>query len=373
MEREVREDKKNNNKKNKKSKDKPSKDTKESAKKIHGGYRDRAAERRTSGPNEDEEIERYSIDKSKFLGGDVENTHLVRGLDFSLLRKVRAELENNAASATASSTREVGTHELPLEPVTAACMQKLPIPRGLPGIPLGISSVEASQGPPSVPQEEDRRPLFIERIKPENAKSKLTLQSASQGADWIKGILLMSLSDEKADHKLQLIPKHESVAGGASQHGRALARITYHFSTDGQPTTQSLKSSRSSVDTNSEKSTATSLTVNTSSQLLQRIREALSGKSPKGVTTPALPSSSRADGGTYSTIANTYEEEDDDDIFADTGEYEPVGSLSTTQGVAPPGGIFAGLGIIQSERSLQTDLGDDAIGDFQSTKRQRRN
>jgi hypothetical protein len=32
-----------------------------------------------------------SIEESKFMGGDVEHTHLVKGLDFALLQKVRAE------------------------------------------------------------------------------------------------------------------------------------------------------------------------------------------------------------------------------------------------------------------------------------------
>jgi len=35
---------------------------------------------------------RLSIEQSKFLGGDIEHTHLVKGLDFALLQKRRAEL-----------------------------------------------------------------------------------------------------------------------------------------------------------------------------------------------------------------------------------------------------------------------------------------
>ena len=42
-----------------------------------------------------EELRQLSIEESKFLGGDVEHTHLVKGLDFALLRKVRAELSEN--------------------------------------------------------------------------------------------------------------------------------------------------------------------------------------------------------------------------------------------------------------------------------------
>uniref|UniRef100_A0A8C5MAJ8 IK cytokine n=1 Tax=Leptobrachium leishanense TaxID=445787 RepID=A0A8C5MAJ8_9ANUR len=82
-------------------------------------YRDRAKERR-DGVNKDyEETElisttanyravgptaeadksaaekrRQLIQESKFLGGDMEHTHLVKGLDFALLQKVRAEIAN---------------------------------------------------------------------------------------------------------------------------------------------------------------------------------------------------------------------------------------------------------------------------------------
>ncbi len=35
---------------------------------------------------------RISIEKSKYLGGDVKYTHLVKGLDFALLEKVKSEI-----------------------------------------------------------------------------------------------------------------------------------------------------------------------------------------------------------------------------------------------------------------------------------------
>lgn len=38
------------------------------------------------------EKRRQLIQESKFLGGDMEHTHLVKGLDFALLQKVRAEI-----------------------------------------------------------------------------------------------------------------------------------------------------------------------------------------------------------------------------------------------------------------------------------------
>ena len=34
------------------------------------------------------------IQESKYLGGDMEHTHLVKGLDFALLQKVRSEIVN---------------------------------------------------------------------------------------------------------------------------------------------------------------------------------------------------------------------------------------------------------------------------------------
>ena len=65
-------------------------------------YRDRAEERRR-GINPDYEsanqlaaalpgdvdVSKLSVEESKFLGGDIMHTHLVKGLDFALLQKVR--------------------------------------------------------------------------------------------------------------------------------------------------------------------------------------------------------------------------------------------------------------------------------------------
>uniref|UniRef100_A0A7S3YXM4 RED-like N-terminal domain-containing protein n=1 Tax=Lotharella globosa TaxID=91324 RepID=A0A7S3YXM4_9EUKA len=60
-------------------------------------YRDRAKERREQKQKqEEEELKKYahmSVEKTKFLGGDVEHTHLVKGLDFALLQRYKEELE----------------------------------------------------------------------------------------------------------------------------------------------------------------------------------------------------------------------------------------------------------------------------------------
>lgn len=61
-------------------------------------YRDRAAARRDMKDEYEKvaaEFENHgevSVEQSKYLGGDLEHTHLVKGLDFALLNKVRAEL-----------------------------------------------------------------------------------------------------------------------------------------------------------------------------------------------------------------------------------------------------------------------------------------
>jgi len=40
------------------------------------------------------ERRKQMIQESKFLGGDMEHTHLVKGLDYALLQKVRSEIEH---------------------------------------------------------------------------------------------------------------------------------------------------------------------------------------------------------------------------------------------------------------------------------------
>uniref|UniRef100_A0A7I4BV17 RED-like N-terminal domain-containing protein n=1 Tax=Physcomitrium patens TaxID=3218 RepID=A0A7I4BV17_PHYPA len=49
---------------------------------------------------------RISIENSKFLGGDVEHTHLVKGLDFALLHKVRSEIDKEPENEDPASQRQ---------------------------------------------------------------------------------------------------------------------------------------------------------------------------------------------------------------------------------------------------------------------------
>ncbi|CDJ68477.1 hypothetical protein, conserved [Eimeria necatrix] len=77
-------------------------------------YRDRAEERRKQKESfyahvadELAELKERTVEESKFLGGDVDHTHLVKGLDVVLLNKVRAELnkeqQRQAAAAAAAA------------------------------------------------------------------------------------------------------------------------------------------------------------------------------------------------------------------------------------------------------------------------------
>ncbi|GMF66280.1 unnamed protein product [Phytophthora lilii] len=57
-------------------------------------YRDRAAERRrgeTGDMIDADEFKHLDTDQSKFLGGDMEHTHLVKGLDYALLAQLKRE------------------------------------------------------------------------------------------------------------------------------------------------------------------------------------------------------------------------------------------------------------------------------------------
>ena len=61
------------------------------------------------------ERRRQMIEESKFLGGDMQHTHLVKGLDYALLQKVKAEIQAEEASSSigiggGAGNREVKKH-----------------------------------------------------------------------------------------------------------------------------------------------------------------------------------------------------------------------------------------------------------------------
>uniref|UniRef100_A0A7E4VWW9 RED_N domain-containing protein n=1 Tax=Panagrellus redivivus TaxID=6233 RepID=A0A7E4VWW9_PANRE len=99
---------------------------------IMKSYRDRAAERRKADTNKDEEeaalrlmihgimptnlnSKEVTIEQSKLLGGDIEHTHMVKGLDYTLLEKMRNEKEEE--SEDEDDQQDVAASSLPPEKV----------------------------------------------------------------------------------------------------------------------------------------------------------------------------------------------------------------------------------------------------------------
>ncbi|XP_039798335.1 suppressor of mec-8 and unc-52 protein homolog 2-like isoform X2 [Panicum virgatum] len=54
---------------------------------------------------------KISIEKSKFLGGDLEHTHLVKGLDYALLHKIRSEIEKKPDAEDGKDAKSRSTKE----------------------------------------------------------------------------------------------------------------------------------------------------------------------------------------------------------------------------------------------------------------------
>lgn len=89
---------------------------------INSKYRDRAKERREginkdfdldpddlifsnpTVPGTDIEEHKQKIEESKYLGGDVEHTHLVKGLDFALLEKIKSQSEQQQQQHSTTKT-----------------------------------------------------------------------------------------------------------------------------------------------------------------------------------------------------------------------------------------------------------------------------
>jgi RED-like protein N-terminal region len=68
-----------------------------------------------------------SLEESKFLGGDVEHTHLVKGLDYALLQKVRGEMvradSNDAGDVDAKLKFKAKSSEVRCEGVRGGALE----------------------------------------------------------------------------------------------------------------------------------------------------------------------------------------------------------------------------------------------------------
>lgn len=79
------------------------------------GYRDRAKERRDdANPDYDPKLENLTninVENSKFLGGDLEHTYLVKGLDYAFLHKIKSMPNDTTETSThdEKQTNQVGS------------------------------------------------------------------------------------------------------------------------------------------------------------------------------------------------------------------------------------------------------------------------
>ncbi|KAI9249400.1 RED-like protein N-terminal region-domain-containing protein [Phascolomyces articulosus] len=103
-------------------------------------YRDRAAERRNNEQQEelsteellqkttreqDETLDAKQLyEQSKYLGGDVDHTHLVKGLDYSLLEKVRNDIGTKLADAKSEAALDNALDRLGQEGGTAVIVDE---------------------------------------------------------------------------------------------------------------------------------------------------------------------------------------------------------------------------------------------------------
>lgn len=122
----------------------------ERQKELAAKYRDRASERRegkntdyqhnegsdlaktaeyravaptTDQTNTAAERRRLAIQESKFLGGDMEHTHLVKGLDFALLQKVRSEIAVNESEVATNEPNDKDKEEEPAAEIEFVSLQ----------------------------------------------------------------------------------------------------------------------------------------------------------------------------------------------------------------------------------------------------------
>ncbi|CAB3222220.1 unnamed protein product [Arctia plantaginis] len=74
------------------------------------------------------ERRRQLIQESKYLGGDMEHTHLVKGLDYALLQKVRSEIQTREQEQEAEMERLVSMPVEPVEPEAPVVKEKKEAP-----------------------------------------------------------------------------------------------------------------------------------------------------------------------------------------------------------------------------------------------------
>lgn len=300
------EDDDRNEKKNQKSTDDEQATAEEEVKvqneKKKARYRNRARERREGKVNKDYQNTNNDIAKSldeemtKYLGGDEEHTHLVKGLDKTLAEKVRRE-EMQAKDA-----------DIDLDQVMEEASARAKTDR------VGVDKL------------------------PQNVSAIIPNQTSSLTTGMLSYLKKLEERNNKSESTFSLGSKKESI----SQSGQVLLRTSLKFTLDSNvkdrdrswilPEERMISTDlfeRMQSRSNQYSSCCTPLDTNLIAKINRafnaaRIREANTAKYVQAVEEKVKSSH-------QSTTANKHYSSDssDDDIFADVGEYMPPSKSGT--------------------------------------------
>ena len=258
-------------------------------------YRDRAFERRKQGFGTEIEINAASLDieQSKHLGGDMEHTHLVKGLDFTLLQKMRQEPGDKAAS-------------------------------GPPGMPIGL-------GPPGMPA------TFVASSFSSTTASMSTLARKAKRdqelreAEADRNTLPITEMGKALKQMLNL--KREGAGGGGSTLQRTQYEFALHDGPDGDATCDSdlptiINRAKSEIQID-EAVASCAILPDVLARLVETFKAMLGGKKRKRDGDRKKDSAATALG-TAGTMSMGFFDPGID-IFADVGKYVPVGALDAEE------------------------------------------
>jgi hypothetical protein len=139
---------KENSQSSKKKADNPFKQKEKDKEKAEGGnafgYRDRALERRkdlnTEETKFEEIVSKLDAEQTKFLGGDLEHTHFVKGLDYALLEKIRQDTINSNKTKHAETESTVSASSSRAAEIRAKYTEQVKVNDGITTTtPLGAS------------------------------------------------------------------------------------------------------------------------------------------------------------------------------------------------------------------------------------------
>ena len=301
------------NQKKKPKHDAPEK-AREKKKAVDSQYRDRAAERRDdNGSNEGGDLEKLAsnmdIEQSKFLGGDESHTHLVKGLDFALLNKMRSKTSDGPpGKAVAVSTKQA----------KQAKQESGPPPPGVPVKPRDTKT-------------DDGIELRIGQLMGVNSSS----MQNSKSELWVQRLQEMIISDGKIGNKF------------TTKAGLNLSNIAFEFDTNSESSAELPtiinKSNAGKVDRSKTKKkneinysnpyiSANILTFDIMKNLIEALSMSTGSKKKRKKDSKdqnkALPEKEKAVEVATEKKVSIF---DDDDIFADAGAYVPSGALSESE------------------------------------------